>query len=212
MIDPRTQVMNIVRERLDATTAAIIEAAFADHERIKVIRDMFLEGRDVEAVQLIRELDPVGLRKLLPCGSNPHSIQIGQSAQISARPQIPFTPTHLLVSRSCAAAFVVNDIRVGQRSELVSSGEVPADIFAVDAPVLEDEGGFDASRLTPEGFDVVKTFMIRKSAEERMPVPLDMPEVPVGVYLTVVVTKVAEPDPANLAEWRAAWLGKTRQH
>jgi hypothetical protein len=131
------QVLAIVSKHLDSATLEIVRSALAADERMAIIRDAFLEGRDHEAVHMIRELDPIGFRHLLPASTSP--IQPCQSAQITCRPQCApsFQVTHLLVSRTCAEFFNVNEIKVGNRSQFLQTGEVPADLFEVDAPVLD---------------------------------------------------------------------------
>jgi hypothetical protein len=59
-----------------------------------------------------------------------------QSAQITARPQrVAFRPERVFISNASdatlgAAAFLVNDIKIGNRSQFSQSGSIPGDMFA----------------------------------------------------------------------------------
>jgi len=61
-----------------------------------------------------------------------------QSAQITGRPQtVVFSINRFLISNAGtaggAADWIVNDIKIGNRSQFVQSGDVPGDLFAVNA-------------------------------------------------------------------------------
>ena len=61
-----------------------------------------------------------------------------QSAQITGRPQtMVFSINRFLISNAGtaggAADWIVNDIKIGNRSQFVQSGDVPGDLFAVNA-------------------------------------------------------------------------------
>ncbi len=190
------EVLAIVRASLDPTTAALIADALGDADRLSVIRDLFLAGRDLEAVKELRDIDPVGIRRLLPVSASIQILPL-QSAQITARPQMPFTATHLFVSRACAPVFMINDIVVGRRSQFVQAGDVPADMFAVDMPVIStdapDEHGF-------------VTWSVSKIAETWMTPPMDLPEVMPGMDIMMVVTNVGDVP----ISFSGAWHGKVR--
>lgn len=52
---------------------------------------------------------------------------------ITSRPQQIFRPERLILSTAAAPAFLVNDILVGNRSQLVAAGALPGDAFRPDA-------------------------------------------------------------------------------
>lgn len=52
---------------------------------------------------------------------------------ITSRPQQIFRPERLILSSASAPAFLVNDILVGNRSQLVAAGALPGDAFRPDA-------------------------------------------------------------------------------
>ena len=61
-----------------------------------------------------------------------------QSAQITGRPQtLVFKIGRFVISNAGtaggAADWIVNDIKIGNRSQFVQSGDVPGDLFAVNA-------------------------------------------------------------------------------
>jgi hypothetical protein len=194
------QVLAIVAKHLDDTTLEIVKSALASDERMAIIRDAFIEGRDHEAVHMIRELDPIGFRRLLPASAGPTPIPAHTSAQIICHPQIaPFKVTHLLVSRTCAEFFNINDLRVGNRSQFVQSGDVPADLFEVDAPIIESSALDD---LEPGETITIKIDKIIG----RLGLALDLESVEVAMDLVLVVTNID--DLPHL--FRAAWLGEIK--
>jgi len=194
------QVLAIVSKHLDGATLEIVKSALAADARMSVIRDAFLEGRDHEAVHMIRDLDPIGLRRLLPT-SVPAPIPAHASAQITSRPQIaPFKVTHLLVSRTCAEFFNIADIRVGNRSQFTQAGDVPADLFEVDAPLLESSVLDD---LKPGEMITIKIDKV----VGRLGLALDLERVETGQDLVVVVTNLDD----RPHVFRAAWLGEIQR-
>ena len=194
----RDQVLELTRD-LEPSARRLIEAAFDDAARLSMIRDMFLEGRDLEGVALLRELDDqVKLRKVLPLSSN-HGFVPMQSELIVARPQLPFTPTALVVSALTASNFLIGDVRVSLRSQFVAAGDVPADLAAVDAAIFD---------VTP-GEDGFLTIRIDRRAERQMGLPIDMPEVMPGQEIAVVVTHVGL---LQDLPFHGAILGSVRTH
>jgi hypothetical protein len=197
MRDPHAQVLEIVRAKLDGATAEIVRAALQDADRLTVIRDAFLEGRDALAVKMIRDLDPAaGVRALLPTSTGQNFVFHGGSALITARPQLPFTPLTLLVSRECARFFDINDVRIGMRSVFVQSGEVPADVFEVEAPVFNLEPN-------EHGFAMLN---VAQGVNTMMPLRLDLGEVQPATDMVLIVTNNRGQDPEGM-QFRAAWYG-----
>jgi len=76
-------------------------------------------------------------REILPMSTGV-AILPTQSAQITARPQrIAFRPERVFISAAGtdggAADWIVNDIKIGNRSQFSQSGDVPGDMFATNA-------------------------------------------------------------------------------
>jgi hypothetical protein len=74
-------------------------------------------------------------REILPMSVD-GPIMPSQSAQITARPQrVAFRAERVFISNASdatlgAAAFLVNDIKIGNRSQFSQSGSIPGDMFA----------------------------------------------------------------------------------
>ena len=76
-------------------------------------------------------------REVLPMSTGV-AILPTQSAQITARPQrVAFRPERVFISAAGttggAADWIVNDIKIGNRSQFSQSGDVPGDMFATNA-------------------------------------------------------------------------------
>ena len=198
---PLDQALAIVRDKLDSHTAKIIEAAITDANRLAVIRDAFLEGRDVEAVQQLRDLDPIGIRKVLGFDSGTFIVP-AQTVSLTARPQLPFRGTHVAVSPACAAYFQIDDISIRNQSQFLEAGSVAADLFAADIDELL------ASESDREG---APTLRIDRVSKARFGLPIDMPECLPGQTITLRVTHLGEIGPDHGTCFRAAILGTTRQ-
>lgn len=168
----------ILEQKLDPSTLAIVRAALDDSDRMAVIRDAFLEGKDAQAVQMIRDLDPIGIRKALGVDSG-IEIEGSRLAQIMANPQIPFHAISLVVSARCASHFNIEDIRVGNHSQFLNSTAIAADLFTTD--------DFLHGEVDENGLYTIK---ISKHAEERLPLRIDAPVCQVGQGLVVVVTNI----------------------
>jgi hypothetical protein len=76
-------------------------------------------------------------REVLPMSTGV-AILPSQSAQITARPQrVAFRPERVFISNAGtsggAADWIVNDIKIGNRSQFSQSGDIPGDMFATNA-------------------------------------------------------------------------------
>jgi len=156
---------------------------------------------------MIRSLDPIGRWGILPCGTGLTPIAPGQSAQITARPQGgDFDPRYLLVSRACAD-FMLNDIRVMNRSQFLQSGDVPLDPFVVDSPSLELFDPPPRSTVVgdePAPADEWKIIRIDRMGSQLLGVRLDIETVHRGDDIVLVVTNEGTTD----VPFRAAWIGQ----
>lgn len=56
--------------------------------------------------------------------------QLPSAAVITVMPQMTFRPRRLIVSGTCAHLFVIEDIRIGNASQLFDAGAVPASVPA----------------------------------------------------------------------------------
>lgn len=65
----------------------------------------------------------------------------GASVVVSARPQVLFRPTRLVIPSAIAALFSLDDIKIGNRSQLIAAGPVPGEAFSnttVNTPLRMD--------------------------------------------------------------------------
>jgi hypothetical protein len=78
-------------------------------------------------------------RQVLPMNTGGQNVGIGLTAIITSRPQrVAFRPERVFVSATGtssqgAAAWLVNDITIGNRSQYVQQGALPGDMFATGA-------------------------------------------------------------------------------
>lgn len=68
---------------------------------------------------------PIGLDS----GAN---VAAGTQATVTARPQVIFRGERLVIPSDIAGNFVIDDIRVGNKSQLVATGAIPARVFNED--------------------------------------------------------------------------------
>jgi hypothetical protein len=61
------------------------------------------------------------------------AIAAGASATITQRPQVLFRAERLVIPATTAASFLISDIKVGNKSQTVSSGSLPAAAFSETA-------------------------------------------------------------------------------
>jgi hypothetical protein len=122
-------------------------------------------------------------RTFLPMSTDV-TIEPGQSAQITARPQLPFRGDRLAVWSVVAADFVIEDLHAGRRALSAQAGSVPADAFATRLdllPMLDQQ-------LDKDGFVQIK---VSHKAEECFGQPLAFPLVRPGQDVIMVVTNVS---------------------
>lgn len=91
--------------------------------------------RVAQKLQEYRKIDPnavavkqrqLSIRRRFPLGFQPTTVLAGVSASIPAAPQDMF---RLVIPSDIAFDFGVQDVKVGNTSQLVSGGEVPAALF-----------------------------------------------------------------------------------
>ena len=90
------------------------------------------------AAWLVEDAGPTQAnREVLPMSTG-QPILPTQQAQITGRPQrVAFKPKRIFISNAGtsggAADWVVNDVKIGNRSQFSQSGDVPGDMFATNA-------------------------------------------------------------------------------
>lgn len=63
-------------------------------------------------------------------GFGPVALVAGTTTIFTAQPQLPFRPSRLVIPSAQAVALMVNDIKVGKNSQLLSSNPVPGAPFS----------------------------------------------------------------------------------
>lgn len=61
------------------------------------------------------------------------AIAAGATATITQRPQVPFRPARLLIPSDIAGVILVQDFKVGNKSQLAANGALPGRMFQEDA-------------------------------------------------------------------------------
>jgi len=107
-------------------------------------------------------------REVLPMSTGV-AILPTQSAQITARPQrVAFRPERVFISSAGttggAADWIVNDIKIGNRSQFSQSGDIPGDMFANTAI-----DGFVSFETAQTAMDVVMVVTYIGSNESGVP-------------------------------------------
>jgi hypothetical protein len=128
--------------RIDDLSPDFIARAKAAIARLEIIRDCFLEGRDAEAVALIREEDPVTSYTVIGINSGAAMVGPGEVFTVVMRPQVrSFRGRQFMISRR-SFDFDILDIRVGNRSQFIQSTKIASDLFAgpeIDAIYTADD-------------------------------------------------------------------------
>ncbi len=176
----RDEILAILRNAgVDPATVAMVDGALGDSGRMEIIRDAFLCGRDLEAIGLIRELDPLRQITILPMSSSSGSaIYPTQVAQIVSRSQIgPFRARRLYVSKETGRSFDILDIKIANRSYFAQAGSIPAEPFigpTIDASIVPDKDGAIVVRLSEE-------------IDKHLGIDLDLPLARTAMDITLIV-------------------------
>jgi hypothetical protein len=68
-----------------------------------------------------------------PMGFGITPVANGANVIINAQPQVNFRPSRLVIPDSIAPSFMINDFKIGMRSQLVAPGSLPAQSFTQTA-------------------------------------------------------------------------------
>jgi hypothetical protein len=94
--------------------------------------------RAARKLAMYRKIDPgavavkqreLSKRRRFPLGFQPTTVAPGATSSIPAAPQDMFRPERLVIPSDTAFDFGIQDVKVGNTSQLVSGGEVPAAMF-----------------------------------------------------------------------------------
>lgn len=90
------------------------------------------EVRRARSRPLVSNPPPTQGRDLV-IGFQSLAVGAGATLDVTQRPQVVFRPERIVIASSIAADFTVADIKIGNKSQLVSSGPIPAEAFAQTA-------------------------------------------------------------------------------
>lgn len=110
--------------RLEDVTQEWLDEANHMIERLRFIRDAFLEGRDAEAVRAIMEEGDRGENNLVHFSD---IIPMGGTAMITKRVQIPFAGKAVMCRQR---SFRIHEIRVGTRIVFPCIQAIPSELLA----------------------------------------------------------------------------------
>lgn len=90
-----------------------------------------LQAKRAQAGALIRSMNPTKARKQVLGMSSSSTIAAAASSTITARPQtFAFKPERVFIPATLGPNFTIQDIKVGNVSQLVQSGDLPAEAFS----------------------------------------------------------------------------------
>ena len=86
--------------------------------------------KQANAGVVLRDQQPTKARRLVLPMASSGVVTAGTSSTITARPQtIAFKPQRLVIPATIAPDFTIEDIKVGNKSQLAQSGSLPAEAF-----------------------------------------------------------------------------------
>jgi len=85
-------------------------------------------AKRLQSAKLVHHRKPTKNR-IQSIGFTRAAVPPATTVEITARPQVLFRGTRLLVGSSIAASFVIEDIKVGRNSQFVATGAQPAEAF-----------------------------------------------------------------------------------
>lgn len=90
-----------------------------------------LQAKRAQAGALLRTMNPTKARKQVLGMSSSSTIAAAASSTITARPQtFAFKPERVFIPATIGPNFTIQDIKVGNISQLVQSGDLPAEAFS----------------------------------------------------------------------------------
>jgi hypothetical protein len=116
-----------------------IEALLGGPQRRTAGRSRYARARVAAAVAkaaagatVVRAERPTESRQL-PIGFVSLAVAAGATVTVTTRPQILFRPTRLVIPSLTAPFFTIDDVKVGNKSQLIASGSIPAESFSQTA-------------------------------------------------------------------------------
>lgn len=90
--------------------------------------------KQAQAGLIVRDQPPTKARRLVLPMTSTGTVAAGTSSTVTARPQaIAFKPIRVTIPATIGPDFTIEDIKVGNKSQLVQSGSLPAEAFVQTA-------------------------------------------------------------------------------
>lgn len=89
-----------------------------------------LADKAAEQATLVKTTIPTKSREQVLGFDTVTTVAAGASTNVTSQPQVVFRPDRLTISSAIASDFLINDIKIGRSSQLISSDALPADTFS----------------------------------------------------------------------------------
>lgn len=102
------------------------QAQYAHHQQLQ----RYADQRMVNQASLLRYMEPTKARRQYLGMASTGTVAAAGTAAITSRPQsFAYKPERLFIPSTVGPDFIVNDIKVGNVSQLVQTGDLPAEMF-----------------------------------------------------------------------------------
>ena len=95
-------------------------------------RQMAAAIKTVNAGSIVRSVAPTKSRALA-FGMQSLAVAAAATVNVQVQPQVLFRPQRIVIPATIAPSFVINDIIVGNKSQLALAGAIPAEAFTQNA-------------------------------------------------------------------------------
>lgn len=99
---------------------------------LTALRQQLAAAKAAQNATLVRDERPTESREMV-IGFESLAVAAAATANVTTRPQVLFRPTRLVIPDTIGVNFTVQDVKVGNKSQLVSSGAIPAIAFSQTA-------------------------------------------------------------------------------
>lgn len=112
--------------------AALLQQANLQHAQAsQQALQMAMAQRVAQQGALVQSLNPSKARRQVLGMSSTGTVAAGASSSITARPQtFAFKPQRVIIPATVGPDFTIQDIKVGNVSQLVQSGDLPAEAYS----------------------------------------------------------------------------------
>lgn len=96
------------------------------------VADLVRDIRQARSRPMVVNQPPTQARDLV-IGFSSLGVAAGATVDVTQRPQVVFKPERIVVAATNAASFTIDDIKIGNKSQLVANGTIPAEAFTQGA-------------------------------------------------------------------------------